>query len=334
MPGLRRRRGRRALLPGDGVRRRRGPRLPVAADRPAAEDKALDVSRQLCAGLAAVHDPGVLHRDLKPANVMLDGDGRVRLTDFGLAAAAADAAGGELAGTPQYMAPEQFAGRDLSPRSDVYALGLVLYELFTGKPAVAGATFEELRRRHPGAADAALARAPGPQCGRRAGDPALPREGAAGPPHFGDRGRGGPAGGRPARGGLAAGETPSPEMVAAAGAEGALRPAAALACLAGVGVGLLCLVLLGSRYSLGGRVGAEIKPPEVLAERARGIVELLGYPGRPGSSSSCSSPMTRCRATRRSSAAPSRSSLTPPSSPWRAVWAFWRSSPLRSPFLW
>src|SRR5438093_8779654 len=73
------------------------------------QDKAIDIARQTCAGLAAAHERGVLHRDLKPANVMLDGDGNVRLTDFGLAVAAADAAA-VRAGTPEYMAPEQLAG--------------------------------------------------------------------------------------------------------------------------------------------------------------------------------------------------------------------------------
>lgn len=96
-------------------------------------DKALDISRQICAGLAAAHDRGVLHRDLKPANVMLDGRGRVRITDFGLAVAA-DAAGlaADVSGTPAYMAPEQLTGHGASVRSDIYALGLVLYELYTG----------------------------------------------------------------------------------------------------------------------------------------------------------------------------------------------------------
>src|SRR5437870_7893497 len=91
-------------------------------------DKALEVARQLCAGLAAAHERGVVHRDLKPANVMLDGRGRVRITDFGLAGLAAEIAGADVgSGTPAYMAPEQSTGREVTPRSDVYALGLVLY---------------------------------------------------------------------------------------------------------------------------------------------------------------------------------------------------------------
>jgi serine/threonine-protein kinase len=76
------------------------------------EEKGAEMARQLCAALAAVHDQGLLHRDLKPANVMVDGRGRVRLTDFGLAAAAEDLSATELrSGTPQYMAPEQLAGQ-------------------------------------------------------------------------------------------------------------------------------------------------------------------------------------------------------------------------------
>src|SRR5262249_57077417 len=72
------------------------------------QDKAIDVARQLCAGIAAAHERGVIHRDLKPANVMIDGDGNVRITDFGIATAASDV-GAAIAGTPQDMAPEQLA---------------------------------------------------------------------------------------------------------------------------------------------------------------------------------------------------------------------------------
>ncbi|HEY6051624.1 MAG TPA: serine/threonine-protein kinase, partial [Thermoanaerobaculia bacterium] len=74
--------------------------------------KALEIARQLCAGLAAAHERNVLHRDLKPANVMVDGRGRARIMDFGLAVVGGEGeAGAELAGTPAYMAPEQFAGK-------------------------------------------------------------------------------------------------------------------------------------------------------------------------------------------------------------------------------
>src|SRR6476660_6284206 len=107
------------------------------------QEKAVEVARQICAGVAAAHERGVLHRDLKPANVMIDGDGHVRLTDFGLAALA-----GEVdnirAGTPAYMAPEQLAGREVTQRSDIYALGLLLFELFTGKRVFEAKTLNDL----------------------------------------------------------------------------------------------------------------------------------------------------------------------------------------------
>src|SRR5437762_4470541 len=92
------------------------------------QDKAVEVARQICAGLAAAHDRGVLHRDLKPANVMIDSEGHVRITDFGLAALAGSV-DDVRAGTPAYMAPEQLAGKEVTQRSDVFALGLVLFEL-------------------------------------------------------------------------------------------------------------------------------------------------------------------------------------------------------------
>ena len=120
--------------------------------------KALEVARQLCAGLAAIHDRGVLHRDLKPANVMLDGHGRVRITDFGLALGAGESALGEVAGTPAYMAPEQFAGKAPTVQTDLYALGLVLYETYTGKRALEATGFAQWRgETHPHAADRAVA---------------------------------------------------------------------------------------------------------------------------------------------------------------------------------
>src|SRR5262249_5276951 len=111
------------------------------------EEKGVELARQLCQGLAAAHERGVIHRDLKPANVMIDGRGRVRLTDFGLAAAAG-AVDDVRAGTPAYQAPEQLAGREVTARSDLFALGLVLYEIFTGRRAYPAAKLAELRRLH------------------------------------------------------------------------------------------------------------------------------------------------------------------------------------------
>src|SRR5262249_56498074 len=98
------------------------------------QDKAIEFTREICAGLGAAHERGVLHRDLKPANIMIDGRGQVRITDFGLAGLAAEIPLSDLrSGTPAYMSPEQKAGKDVTTPCDIYSLGLVLHEVFTGK---------------------------------------------------------------------------------------------------------------------------------------------------------------------------------------------------------
>src|ERR1700682_3015165 len=108
-------------------------------------DKALEITRKLCAGLAAAHDKGVLHRDLKPSNIMIDGRGHVLITDFGLAGIMGQIEGVEARnGTPGYMAPEQLSGTEVSAQSDIYALGVVLYEMFTGKRPFQASTRAEL----------------------------------------------------------------------------------------------------------------------------------------------------------------------------------------------
>jgi predicted Ser/Thr protein kinase len=132
-----------AYIDGEDLRTlmRRIGRLPM--------QKAIEFSRQLCVGLTAAHAHGILHRDLKPANIMIDGQGQVRITDFGLAATRAQIAENEIrAGTPAYMAPELFAGTDVSVKSDIYALGLVLFELFTGRATFTGDSFEQIARAH------------------------------------------------------------------------------------------------------------------------------------------------------------------------------------------
>ncbi len=248
-------------------------------------DKTVDIARQLCAGLHAAHEKGVLHRDLKPANIMLDGRGRVRITDFGLAVAAEEAANvGEVSGTPAYMAPEQLAGKPASVRSDLYALGLVLYEVATGKRAFDAPTLAEMRRKHeqetPAAPSAVLA----------GFDPAVERvilrcleKDPRARPSSAVQLAGALPGGDPLAAALAAGETPSPEMVAAAGPEGVIPNARAAALLGGIVV-FLCLGVALSRWGTDLGLSPLPKPPDALEERAREVARRLGWTDPPADS--------------------------------------------------
>ena len=99
--------------------------------------KATDLTRQICSGLKEAHAQGIVHRDLKPENVMIDAQGNVKIMDFGIARSmeAGTRLTGAMVGTPAYMAPEQAAGKPVDYRTDIYSLGLMLYEMFTGAPA-------------------------------------------------------------------------------------------------------------------------------------------------------------------------------------------------------
>ena len=131
----------------------KGPSLQhrVDADGPLALVEILRIGMQAAAGLAAAHAQGLVHRDVKPANILLaDGVERVKLTDFGLARAADDASltkTGIIAGTPQYMSPEQARGESVGQRSDLFSLGSVLYTTGTGRaPFRAETSYGVLRR--------------------------------------------------------------------------------------------------------------------------------------------------------------------------------------------
>jgi serine/threonine-protein kinase len=235
-------------------------------------DKALDVAQQLCLGLAAAHERGVLHRDLKPANVMLDSRGRVRLMDFGLAALASEIAADDAqAGTPRYMAPEQLRGSEVTLKSDLYALGLVLHEIFVGRmpapdwdsrtspestaPDVDPAVFQVIAacldpdpRRRPSNAIAVAASLPG-------GDPLA----AA----------------------VRAGELPSPAMVAAAASPVVVSKRAAAA-LAACAVAAMLLVATFSMTINPFLARADwARAPDSLVDRAQDALRSLGYTEKP-----------------------------------------------------
>lgn len=123
----------------------------IDQDGPLPLERSLSIGLQVAEGLAAAHRQGIVHRDIKPANLLLDEGGfRILITDFGLARALDDAtltASGLLAGTPQYMSPEQARGAELDHRTDIYSLGAVLYAMATGRPPVRGASTLEILRR-------------------------------------------------------------------------------------------------------------------------------------------------------------------------------------------
>ena len=118
-------------------------RALLVRERVLAPPQAARIALAICEGLAAAHAAGVVHRDLKPANILVETGGRVVLTDFGIARAAAQEVGSRTlgtVGTPLYMAPEQVLGEAVDARADLYALGLVLFELLTGESAFTGDT--------------------------------------------------------------------------------------------------------------------------------------------------------------------------------------------------
>jgi serine/threonine-protein kinase len=244
------------------------------------KDKAVDLGRQICAGLAAAHAAGVLHRDLKPANIMVDGRGKARMTDFGLAVLADRPDGGGRAGTPAYMSPEQLEGGELTVQSDLYSLGLVLYEVLTGQRPFHAKSLEDLAREHstPLTSPSSLIDEIDPVLERAilrclAFDPReRPKSALAVAASL--------PGGDPLAAALEAGETPSPEMVAAAGQEGRLRPMVAWSCLAAIAL-VITIILLGSgKYMLANRIPPG-KPPAVLFERANVIVARFAYDTKP-----------------------------------------------------
>jgi hypothetical protein len=105
--------------------------------------KGIQIARQICAALHEAHAQGIIHRDLKPENVMIDRAGNVKVMDFGIARlldTSVTATAGGIIGTPAYMAPEQAEGKAVDARTDLYAAGLILYEIFTGKAAFTGDT--------------------------------------------------------------------------------------------------------------------------------------------------------------------------------------------------
>jgi len=247
-------------------------------------DTAVEMARQLCAGLAAAHEKGVLHRDLKPANVMIDGRGKVRLADFGLAAVANEAAHHAVAGTPAYMAPELFDQKPPSVQSDVYALGLVLYEMFSGKPAFQSTTVAEMARLHRESTPTSLSMlvSDADPVVERVIERCLAKDPADRPASALSVAAALP-GGDPLAAALAAGETPSPAMVAAAGGVGALNPSVAVACIATVLIGLTIVVLLSARTQALRYAPAE-RSPELLADQAQSMIARLGYTARPADS--------------------------------------------------
>lgn len=241
-------------------------------------DKGIQIAQQLCAGLAAAHNQGVLHRDLKPANVMLDGRGQVRITDFGLAKLEEDCRDGEVAGTPAYMAPEQLTAGATSVQSDLYSLGLILYELFTGAPVHKSGTLRDrlqsLESNTPSqpssvvediepAVESVISR-----CLQK--EPAdRPKTAAAFAAAL--------PGADPLAAAMAAGETPSPEMVAAAGKASRLPLKVGVGLLA-IACGLLvALPFLADWLKPNRLTPLQKNEPVVLRFKATQWIERLGY---------------------------------------------------------
>jgi serine/threonine-protein kinase len=245
-------------------------------------DKALEIARKVCAGLAAAHERGVIHRDLKPQNIMLNKRGEVVIMDFGLAAVADALEGVEARnGTPAYMAPEQLRGESVTARSDIYSLGLVIYELFTGKRAFEADTMAELVRMQETSRPAAITSIAAEV------DPAVEKvvqrclhSDPAQRPQTALAVAAALPGGDPLAAALAAGETPSPELVAASGQTEGFALRCAAPCVVLVIIGLIAWPFLSRSVAMLSAMRTPF-PPAVLEQKARDMAALFGYSQRP-----------------------------------------------------
>jgi serine/threonine-protein kinase len=245
-------------------------------------DKALEIARKICAGVAAAHDKGVIHRDLKPANIMLDKRGNVVVMDFGLAAVADELRGAEVhSGTPAYMAPEQLRGEEVTARSDIFALGMVLYEIFTGKRAYEAVTRAELIRLEESAqivsmsslaaeidpaVEKAIRRCLDPEPAKR---PQTALSVAAALP-----------GGDPLAAALAAGETPSPDLVAASGKTEGLSLKRSIPLAVGLAALIIAVPFARTNVEMHSLVPYELSA-DALAAKAREHAAAFGYTAPP-----------------------------------------------------
>lgn len=241
-------------------------------------ERAVEISRQICFGLHAIHTEGLVHRDLKPANVIIDSSGRPRITDFGIAEFENELSGHEIrVGTPAYMSPEQIEGREVTKKSDIYSLGLLLYEIFTGTQAFDAESPRELleKRRTSKPTDPSELLGSIEPLVEKTIQRCLEHNPAERPESAAQVALALP-GGDPLEAAMLAKETPSPEMVAASSGTGTLKPLAAIVLLA-IFVGLfLGVLLLDSEYK-----GANLEPldvePDALAEKSRQILKLSGF---------------------------------------------------------
>jgi serine/threonine-protein kinase len=233
------------------------------------EDKAMEFTRKICAGLAAAHDRGVVHRDLKPANIMIDSRGQVRITDFGLAGLVVEIPLSDLgSGTPAYMAPEQMAGKAVSVRTDIYALGMILHEMFTGRAR------QDAADSHP----TDLVKSLDPQIERvilRCLEPDPKRR-----PSSALRVALSLPGGNAVAAALAAGEAPSPEAVAASEEKEGFGLRAAVLCVGVIAACFVAGLILSDRFSFLARAPLELNP-DALNFEARSLLEDLGYTEMP-----------------------------------------------------
>lgn len=241
-------------------------------------EKGVEIANEICAGLAAAHSKGVLHRDLKPANVMVDGKGHAHITDFGLALLAEkEPREGDGSGTPAYMAPEQLLRGETSVQSDLYSLGLILFETFTGQHAYPTESLKELVALHSAASgpvrpsdlidemdpavDIAIRRC-------LESDPAeRPKSAASVAAQL--------SSGDPLFTSQVTDEVPSPDLVATYGERGFLSPWIALCLVVFACVGLSALVIKSdtSRWL---NVTA-LEPPQKLQHDARSLIQRFGY---------------------------------------------------------